>query len=70
MIINNITFNVRNELGTEGNSYYDHSSLYMESDYETEIKDIPTDNILNVITDIIKATNENNYLLDTINYFN
>ena len=67
---NNIKFNVKNELGTERQEYYNDSYLFMESEFETEIKYIPLDNILITITDVIKATKENNYLLDTINYFN
>lgn len=69
MTNNNIKFNVRHELGTERQEYYNDSYLFMESEYETKIKNININKVLNTITEIIKATKENNYLLDTVNYF-
>ena len=66
---NNIKFDVRNNLGSEREDYYNDSYLYIESEYETKIKDINVDRLLNTITDVIKGTKENNYVLDTIKHF-
>lgn len=66
---NNIKFDVKHELGTERQEYYNDSYLFMESEYESKIKNINVDKVLNTIYEIVKATEENNYVLDTIKYF-
>ena len=67
--INKIYFDIRNEIGAEGGSYHDYASLYMESEFDTKINNIELDNILNVINDVVNATKEHNFILNTIKNF-
>lgn len=42
------------------------SDVILTNTYNTEIKNITVDNINNVVDDIIKASEENNFLLNLI----
>lgn len=67
--INKIYFDIRNEIGAEGGSYHDYTSLYMESEFDTKIDNIEFNNIINVINDVVKATKEHNFIINTIKNF-
>lgn len=57
-----------NQIDIDSESEYSgySSDVILTNTYNTEIEDIPVDNINNVVDDIIKASEENNFLLNMI----
>ena len=63
---NGITFDNHIDIDNESEYSGYSSDVILTNTYNTELKNITVDNINNVVDDIIKTTEENNFLLDMI----
>ena len=63
---NGITFDNHIDINSESEYSGYSSDVILTNTYNTELKNITVDNINNVVNDIIKASKENNFLLDMI----
>lgn len=63
---NGIEFDNQIDIDSESEYSGYSSNVILTNTYNTEIEDIPVDNINNIVDDIIKASEENNFLLNLI----